>query len=605
MLLNECNLLLDNFFSEKWIKKYNFSSIDLIKKSVSEIYSDINLLSFLIYDKLNHSVLCGEYLDTTTANELLDKVLKFIDSIPPTLEEIEEYSEIQSELTSVLLFQFITPLKTSIREYKSFINKIERNLKINEHSLLFDIVNNPVIEFKGNVILELFKLNKNFLLNIRIATIDHNLSVKKEILNELLVVRNEIENAVTNFTQQVLIEKCNYLIKKLLYRFKEDSKNYLYAFDFEDKELLPDELDVNVFNEFDDITKAHYEISHNHNFKRKKWINNVYIKRENNEELNFKEFHTAIKEYKDGTKNSSQIENLAKEFKHLKDQRLSSVKNQFDKKAWLITYNYIINNCFSFLIEQNHLDDSKIIERYGEIKNIQQETRIFNYFPCVKYAYFLISKIELLFKAEEINSINIAKYINLYENAIKDSFQNYEWCKDRNFLAFQLPQDESKIFFNFENNEYSFFLSSSFVLPINYEKILVELKEFNRKLEKYKTLYEVHENLKNEKRIINQLKVDIEKNDKRSIEILGIFSAVVLFTSSSVQIFSIEDVQFKDALKFMLCFSYSLTLFIFLIWLITRENIKSVTTIHKIFFYALTFVAIVSLLFVLNWWPFN
>ena len=197
---------------------------------------------------------------------------------------------------------------------------------------------------------------------------------------------------------------------------------------------------------------------------------------------------------------------------------------------------------------------------------------------------------------------NVVKpYIIKLEVSLRDSYENYEWCKDKNFLSFQLPANECKI----KYAEYNIFLSSSFVLPINYEKILRELTELSRKLEKYKTLFEVHENLKSEKTIIKELRENIEKNDRRSIEILGIFAAIVLFTSSSVQIFSIKGVDFKQALKFMLCYSYSLTLFIFLIWLITRENIKSVTTIHKIFFFALAITAVISLLYTLNWAPFN
>jgi hypothetical protein len=550
-------------------------------------------------------------LCTEETDKLLDRLLKYIENIQSTIELPDEFVNVQFQLYSTLLFHFVNPFKSSIREYKSFIHRLSRSLKFNEHSLLFEAVSlNQSFSFnQSNVVLDATKLSRVFLVNIRLATIDHNLSVKKEILNELILTKNELEKTISNsqnLFDKVLIDKCNYLIKKILYRFQEDSKNYLYAFDFEDKELHPDELSISFYKEFDNITQGHYEKANNHSNQRRKWLEDVYVKIENKENLNFKDYHVSIKEYKDGTKNLSQVENLNEKFKVLYKAEIDkTTNNQFDKRALHTTCNYMMNNEFSFMLGHNEIEFPIITDKYKEIKNLQLETRIKNYFPCVKYAYYLSNKLDSFFKNTEVDSSEVKPFIDKFEGALRDSYENYEWCKDKNFLAFQLPSEECKIKYNNEGIDYSFFLASSFVLPLNYEKILGELKEFSRKLEKYKTLLEVHENLKAEKSTIKELRENIEKNDRRSIEILGVFSAIVLFTSSSVQIFSIKDVQFKDALKFMLCFSYSLTLFIFLIWLITRENIKSVTTIHRMFFFALAFVALISLLFTLNWFPFN
>ena len=613
MALNECIEALKSTdgFPENWINQFSFGTDTEQKASIPAIYSRTNLISNLLYDKLNYSILSGEYLDSDTTDKALDEVLKYIENIPPSIELPEALSFLQNQLSSALLFNFVNPFKTSIRDYKSFIHKLNRTLKFNEHALLFDAVSlNQTFSLNfSNDFLDAAKLSRVFVYNIRLATIDHNLSVKKEILNELILIKNELEKTLSNsqnIFDKVLIDKCNYLIKKILYRFKEDSKNYLYAFDFVDKELNPYEIEITFYKEFDEITEGHYEINHNHSNQRKKWIEDVYVKKENKNILNFKDYHVAIKEYKDGTKNLAQVENLNSTFKQLYSNEIDkSTNNQFDKRALHTTCNYMANNEFSFLIGQNETLFSVVVDKYKEIKNLQVETRIKNYFPCVKYTYYLSNKIDTYFKSPGVTSDEVKPFINKFESAIKDCYENYEWCKDKNFLAFQLPSEECKIKYKNNETEYSFFLSSSFVLPLNYEKILGELKEFSRKLEKYKTLFEVHENLKAEKSSIKELRENIEKSDRRSIEILGIFAAVVLFTSSSVQIFSIKDIHFKDALKFMLCFSYSLTLFISLIWLITRENIKSVTTIHKIFFLSLAFVALISLLFTLGWFPFN
>jgi len=56
----------------------------------------------------------------------------------------------------------------------------------------------------------------------------------------------------------------------------------------------------------------------------------------------------------------------------------------------------------------------------------------------------------------------------------------------------------------------------------------------------------------------------------------------------------------SDAIRFMLAFSYSLVLFIFLIWLITRENLKSLTRIHYAFFFGLVIMSVMAITYVIN-----
>ncbi len=611
-LITDCISILENKdgFPENWIKDFSFKSETISNSSISKIYGRANSISYSIYEKFNLSILNGEYLSIEETSKQLDQLLKIIDLIPSYVELDTELIETQNQIADILLFGFVQPLKTSIRAYKSFLHRLNRSLKYNEHSILFEVLSTSQSDnFNENRYLDTLKLSNTFHLNVKLASIDHNLSVKKEILNELILIKSELVKSVHNSNnkfESVILDKCNFLIKKVLYRFQEDSQNYLYAFDFEDKELEIDDLVINYFNNFDLVTKAHYEKITNHGSQRKKWLEKVYEKTRTKTPLNYKDFHVSVKEYKDGTRNLSQLENLYRNFRTIYDNQLSQqTTSLFDQRALHITCNYMFNNYFSFLLSEDGVEFDKIESKYKEIRTLQSETKIRNYFPCIKYTEYLGKKIDWLFKQAEVETIKVNSFITKFELALKESYENYEWCLDKNFLAFQLPSDECKINCTLEDIKLNLFLSSSFVLPINYEIVMRDLKEFSRKLEKYKTLLEVHENLIHEKLIIKDIRESIERNDRRSVEILGIFSAVVLFTSSSVQIFSIKDVHFKDALKFMLCFSYSLTLFVFLVWLITRENIKSVTMIHKIFFFALALVALISMLFTLNWYPFN
>src|SRR5690606_10266666 len=162
--------------------------------------------------------------------------------------------------------------------------------------------------------------------------------------------------------------------------------------------LQPEEIKIQCFIEFDNIMVAHYEKLNSHVSKRKKWLEEVYVKIENQSSLSFKDYHVAIKEYKDSTKNISRVENLNSKFKTQYDSQTKSLDvKPFDKRSLHITYNYMLNNEFSFMISQGV--DFKVIEqKYREIKNLQAETRIKNYFPSIKFASYLNDKIEHYFK---------------------------------------------------------------------------------------------------------------------------------------------------------------------------------------------------------------
>jgi hypothetical protein len=613
MILEECISALNSVdsFGDNWLLAYDFTNEAAAQSSSIVIYSKANNVVQQFYEKLNLSILNGEYIDIETSVSYLDRITLLIDAIPQSIELPEGLQPIQNQLSSNLLFNFVNPIKNSIRDYKSFLHGLKRDLRYSENALLFEAVSiNQAFSFaQPQFPFDSAKLNHLLNLNIKLAKADHSLSVKKDVLNDLIFIKNDLERNSSNVLkpiENILSDKCNFLLKKILYRFQEDSKNYLYAFDFEDKELQPEDLHIVCYTEFDKIMVAHYEKTTNHASQRKKWLEDVYEKMGDGGTLNFKDYHVAIKEYKDEIKNSAQVENLNEKFReHYSKQAANTLINPFDKRALHITANYMLNNEFSFILDQPDANFNTIETKYKEIKNLQAQTRIKNFFPYIKFAGYLDRKIELQFKLTDVDCDKVRPVIEKFENAVKDSYKAYEWCKEKNFIAFQPPTEECKVTYAHEGITYSLFIASSFVLPLNYEKILIELNEFTRKLEKFKTLLEVHENLKSEKAIIIELRENIEKNDRRSIEILGIFSAIVLFASSSVQIFSIKDIHFRDALKFMLCFSYSLTVFIFLVWLITRENIKGVTRVHWIFFIGLSIVAILSLLFTLNWWPFN
>lgn len=70
---------------------------------------------------------------------------------------------------------------------------------------------------------------------------------------------------------------------------------------------------------------------------------------------------------------------------------------------------------------------------------------------------------------------------------------------------------------------------------------------------------------------IEVLKSDIVDTEKKQIEILGIFSTMVLFVAGNIQIFT-KVTSFATGLHFMFIFALCLSLFVLLIWIVSKSS---------------------------------
>lgn len=585
-----------NGFKDEWLISFDFSEVNK-EASQKEIIGKINSTLNVVYEYLNFSIISGEFIDSIEEYKKNIKTIQdLISLIQSSIELDEEYFDSQEILVYSFLNSFALPLKNSLKEIDHLCVRYERKFLLNStDEILFDAIS------KNSIFDNINDLAKILRLNIKLTDIDRDLSVNKKLLSDLLICRKELENLIsknTNTYISLIYDKCNYLIRKVLYRFNQDKKtSYLYAFDYQDKELMLEDINSGFFKIFDDITKKHYSIGDKDYNSGD--IDKIHEKKRKAISLECLEYHHLVKIYKDKNKNLTQVSNLYNEFVEIVNSKITSPSiTNFDIKAFYTIKNYIKNNKFSILLESNLASLIEIEKSLSEIKNLQQEIGIRNYFPYFKICAFIDDLLQKTFKNPIDDYSEVSSIINKMELYLKEAFINYEWCKDRNFMAFQLPKHECCI--EHPQLKINIFLSSSFVLPLNYDKIELDLKELKRKVDNYKTICEVHLNLKKEKDIILKLKSDMELSERKSIEILGIFSAIVLFTSGSIQIFSIKGITPKDGLKFMLIFSYSIILFVFLIWLISRDNLKKLTIIHKAFSFVLLIISIISFLYVLD-----
>lgn len=583
-------------FEDEWLIHFDFSDANK-EVSQKEIIGKINSTLNKVYEFLNFSVISGEFIDSIEEYKAEIKAIQdSISLIQSSIELKEDYFDSQEILVDSFLNSFALPLKNSLKDIDHLCVRYERKFLLNStDEILFDAIS------KNSIFDNLKDLAKILRLNIKLTDIDRDLSVNKKLLSDLLITRKELEILIpknNNTYISILYDKCNYLIRKVLYRFNQDKKtSYLYAFDYQDKELTFEDVKPGIFEIFDSVTMKHYSIGDNdYNFSD---IDKIHEKKRKLIPLRCLEYHHLVKTYKDKNQNFKQVTNLYNEFVEIcNSETTSSSITTYDIKSYYIIKNYIKNNKFSIQLESNLVNLAEAEKSLSEIKHLQQETRIRNYFPYFKICAFIDDLLQKTFKNSIDDYSEVSSIINKMELYLKEAFVNYEWCKDRNFMAFQLPKKECCI--EHPELKVNIFLSSSFVLPLNYDKIELDLKEFKRRVDNYKTICEVHLNLKKEKDIILKLKSDMELSERKSIEILGIFSAIVLFTSGSIQIFSIDGMTVKDGLRFMLIFSYSIVLFVFLIWLISRDNLKNLTIIHKAFSVVLFVITIISFLYVLD-----
>jgi hypothetical protein len=417
------------------------------------------------------------------------------------------------------------------------------------------------------------KSNNFIKTTLKLFSIDHNLSVKSEQLRELVLIYNLLSEEFTDsdVIAFILKDKASYLIHKILTRFQEDEKSYLYAIDFVDRELNSSEFTPILYNDFCKKTDLHHSESRTklekQNFEEyiEESINRFNLK----QSLNFEEFHGIVKYFKDDNASKEQLESLLSAFKQ-QYSILQVSENRFDRWAFKITENYLANNLFSFFIDNNLINDDEIIVYIQKLKHLQSISKIKNYFPFYKACNHLIKSLDEEFKKEEISTDIVRKKIEILENLEKDLYDNLEWCKDRNFISFQAPFDECIKNVEHKGEYYKLFMASSITLPLNYESLQKESGYITNAKIKFRSLYETHNIVSRERNHIKEIKNSVVNQDKKSIEILSIFAAIVLFVISNIQIFATAK-NFSDALRFMLIFGYVISIFVLLIWIITRE----------------------------------
>ncbi len=229
-----------------------------------------------------------------------------------------------------------------------------------------------------------------------------------------------------------------------------------------------------------------------------------------------------------------------------------------------------------------------------------------NYFPYLAFLKHIKTEIKKELDKSNPSFLILEKYLEHYQNNIKTLYKNFEWCKDNDFQAYVLNKKLSQISYQLPTyGNIMLFVASSFILPINYKKVNREIDDLKNSINEYETHIPLLKRILEEEQQIKNTQQDIEKRDRNQIEILGIFAAVVLFAAGGINIFK-ESPSIEQSAKFGLIFSYSLSIFVILIWLITRDyrHFKP-SPIH--FIIVIIFAIATYLVFAIAfyYWPFT
>ncbi|WDZ98703.1 hypothetical protein [Mucilaginibacter sp. SJ] len=519
------------------------------------------------FEHLNLSVISGEYVTDLIWHK--NKLIELENYVKNDVADIDisAYPEMEAVAQEEFKANFLFPVNQTLKKYRSLIEFVDRHLIYQSNtSTLFSVIKNDSEKVKdGNSAAR--ENAKVFQLNVRLSQIDHSLSFQESDFRDLLLIDDHLKNTTSISYVDILQKKCGFLLYKLSFRLQESHQNYLYAINFNYSTVQLSK--VADFNEFNDVIEGHYDDGlppPNYIVKRDAALH----KFETAGILTLNDYHILIKYFKDNKRDLGSLENLRTKYEQYYTGRNGF--SLFDQKASDVTFCYLDNNILSLELDQGKLELDNWEEKLKKYTDRAEQRKNKNFFPYYKIINkYLKSEIERQFESNESKLTEIHNLIAKFEENLKRLIENLGICEETDYLAFQNNYEGCKVMIN---NSIACFVASSFVLPLNYKKLSEEIEEYRMDRLKFNSMYEIEKMIDADRKVVKGVKEEIERTDKRNIEILSIFSAIVMFVSNEIQIFS-KVANVKDAVAFTLFFAFGLGLFVLMIWFVTRpEGVK-------------------------------
>ena len=545
----------------------------------SLVYKEIDVLNSYVQNiisSLFDSVLIGQYLDKD-----IDKQLKQIRNNLTYTQQLEK-EILPNEDKYKTILSLIEPLKNKTNEIQNIINyyllfseDIQIILQNPEKDEIFTPSKGKYQSDKDSDILKLFSLN------LSLCFSDFLFTEKQDCYQEIVSIKDYLTILLDNSSFPILTEQIKKMKKKATFLlFKWCKRAELSGFSMLKEHKIKEYKDnINNFGyKWKDwvtyIENHHYKEDEKYLFVEK--IKESYIKIEDKGLKNFtcQDIYSYIKYHKEIDKKIDKLDEIIS----ILDKRRFCTTDNYDKNIRTIIYNYARNNRFSLFTET--CDNRKDLQKeYNKIDN--KDNR--NYFLQYK---FIDKSIELL--NAELNEKNenitidqieeIEKYLKEIEPEYKTYKTNIEWILEHIYFIYRVSFDECIID--------DIFIYSSFLLPLDNRKSKDGFEKISDGFRNLKNQLPLLRKMSLFKDELLQFDEKIEKHDTKTIELMGLFSAIIAFVMGSIPTFQYMK-NIYDVGIFFVAFATSLISFLLVLLLITRK-----TRINRRFWYQLILIVI-------------
>lgn len=571
-LIKECHDKYTELFEERWLDKIDETNQDEIKSAFLKI-NGFYKTSFILLSK---SAISGEYISCENTKQEIEKFIGgFLEN---------DFITGDSE-RSKLFAHFVVlnnNLLNSLRYYQQLIHTSDTKYdNSKENQFLFSSI--KLNDLKEHKLLNFFNE-----IVIEICRYDYRLPTDKDSLLNLLNLRIQIIDAMNDAGDgeseiyQTLLHKCNFIIKKTR------KEKFSYSFNSSIETINPSTLEVGVLSILID-KEQHKNLSPNLLRELNKNIISKTPKLES--------FVRLIRHYKENltsVDNREIMDNIITIYDRYylvnKEENPTTKKHKYDNFSLNSVRNYIYNCRFSFLSNFDSIPFEEIESELGTIQQIQSEG-VQNFHPYEKGIECLRKRIETIINKDSTLCSNeeldlAGRKLKKLEELIVKYDEAINWCEFRKFYPFLLSFEESLI----KEKESSIFIPSTFSKAINYQELFEYLNETKQKLREYRSLFLVK---KEQKSIFalnkgyqertSKLEEDIKKYEKRTYELLALFTAVITFLFGSVNIFTQNsDLSLPLLITNTMGLGFILLLFASLVLLTTSKFILELPLRHFI-----------------------
>lgn len=564
-----CKTEYEKEFPDDWIDKLDWSSSNAEEsfKLGQKKISDFHRICFIY---VSQSLLGGEYIYSIKSHNRAKQVFERYWTQEHYCSRSSE-DDFSFSLKEKLYNQYElldNCIKDLFYDYTSFIISINEKIEPISHKYIFKATTNPPILNTGN---KYFRLLKDLIFPL--CYIEHHLSFSKKNLERITVLLERIKYEKSRETDerclkvfQLAVYKGSFILKKLLR--KDDSFEILV--DLQKTEITRNR--IVGFTPYIEELFSYFE-----NIHEDQPSTETVVKR-NQQSIyegrgSFKQIAHLMNYYCTEGGSKQQVERLLGDF----DQKYTniyakSITHNFDKYALCTLRNFMYNCQLSFLIQKDECTIEDLCDEIEQIENIQEETRIRNFYPYKKAIGFLIKKTKTKIE-ERDTTFDYNNTIKLLDSYLGKFDKNIDWCKSHCFYPVQLLLNECIVYI--ENDK--LFLPSSISRPIDYEKLERVRESFRADIEYIRnSVIYIKDKIDTE-----IIKEELKNIEKRYLEIGGVLIGVVTFLFGSINIFSQKTSTPEHLLESTIWLGVILIIFALLLFIII-ENWKGAISKAKI-----------------------